>query len=435
MLNFYRFCMGMSEKALKGLLERRAQKGKENRLRLAERQGKPSHPRPDGPLVWIHAASVGEAQSALIVIDGLLKLSQNLHILMTTGTTTSAALMAQKLPDRTLHQFFPLDHPDWADRFLTHWSPDLALWMESELWPNMLEGLKRRNIPAALVNARLSDRSFRRWRIFKSAAKQILGCFSMILTQTQKDADYFVSLGAKRVIVTDNLKFSAKPLPAAETDLKILVAKIGSRPLWLYASTHKGEEDMACRIHQILKNSIPDVLTIIVPRHPDRRDSIRLTCEQRKLFVVMRGTEKNLPEQDTDIYVADTIGELGLFYRVAPVACIGRSFSDDGGGGHNPIEAAQLNCAVLHGPDIQNLEEIYAEMDKAGAALNMKNEIEMTNTLQALLTDLSALQRHQAIALRFAKSKENVIQGVLKAITPLLEESKILQLQKRAGAA
>ena len=149
----------------------------------------------------------------------------------------------------------------------------------------------------------------------------------------------------------------------------------------------------------------------------------------------MRGTEKNLPEQDTDIYVADTIGELGLFYRVAPVACIGRSFSDDGGGGHNPIEAAQLNCAVLHGPDIQNLEEIYAEMDKAGAALNMKNEIEMTNTLQALLTDLSALQRHQAIALRFAKSKENVIQGVLKAITPLLEESKILQLQKRAGAA
>lgn len=435
MLNFYQFLTGISQPAFVSLLERRAQNGKEIKDRLPERMGQPSRPHPGSPLVWIHAASVGEAQSMLILIEELLKINARLHVLVTTGTATSAELMGQKLPGRSFHQFYPLDHPEWVKNFLDYWQPDLVFWMESELWPNMLCGIKDRNIPAILLNARLSQKSYTRWRLIKLSARKILNSFTLILTQTQTDSDYFAKLGATHLRVTGNLKFSARPLPASDDDLKILSAHVTGRPLWVFASTHKGEEDMACRVHQLLKSSHPELLTIIVPRHPDRRADIEAACSAQKLKTVLRGAAKNMPQADTDIYIADTMGELGLFYRLAPVACIGRSFSDDGGGGHNPIEAAQLNCAVLHGPRVKHFADIYTDMNAAGAAFKMNTEAQLADTLRGLFDDNQQLHAYQKTASDFAQSRSDVIKRVITSIEPLLEQADIAQFQNRANRA
>ncbi|GJL84492.1 MAG: 3-deoxy-D-manno-octulosonic acid transferase [Micavibrio sp.] len=425
MLKMYRTLMAAGEPVLTRILERRRLKGKEDTMRIGERKGQPGRQRPEGQLVWIHAASVGEAQSALIVIDALLSKNESMHALVTTGTVTSAKMMAKNLPERAFHQFYPLDHPDWVDSFLSHWHPDLVLWMESELWPNMLAEIKDRNILAVLVNARLSNKSYRLWKLSGGNARKILETFSLVLAQTEKDARLYQSLKASHVITTDNLKYSAKPLPFDEESLSNLSAMCGRRPLWLYASTHDGEEAMACRIHQVLQNTIPDLLTIIVPRHPERRKDIVATCAEHNLRTCLRGDSHALPGNEDEIYIADTLGELGLFYRLSPIACIGRCFSNDGGGGHNPIEAMQLNCAVLFGPHVQNLQEIYGEIDLEQSALRVGNETEFIETLRYLLENPKALHEIQNRALSFAQDKSNVLDRIMQALKPVFEQSGI----------
>ena len=405
------------------ILNRRAQIGKEDLRRLSERLGKTEKKRPPNTLIWLHAASVGEAQSALILINTLLKRYRYLNILVTTGTQTSATMMEKHLPIGAFHQYYPLDHPRYTIQFLDHWYPDLVLWMESELWPNMLHDIRARNIPSILINARLSDRSAKRWSLMKGMARSILTTFDHILCQTQHDAHRYTALGTPaNITVTDNLKYSAAPLPFDDVDLKTLSGHIMNRPVWLYASSHKGEEELACRAHEILKATIPDLLTIIVPRHPDRRGAIQTVCETHGLKTVMRGTDKNMPAFDTDIYIADTMGELGLFYRLAPIACIGRSFSDDGGGGHNPLEAAQLGCAVLHGPNVQFQKQLYADMHEALAALPVHNETDLVNTIRSLLTEPEALKTQQDLGIQFARSKAGVVDHVMDVMTPVLNK-------------
>jgi 3-deoxy-D-manno-octulosonic-acid transferase len=336
---------------------------------------------------------------------------------------TSAQIMAEKLPARCIHQFYPLDHPEWTNRFLSYWRPNLILWMESELWPNMLLQIKDKQIPVILVNGRLSRHSYRMWRFAKVFAADILGTFTKILCQTSQDALFYAELGARedRITVTDNIKFSANPLGFNKDDLQKLAVHTYGRPLWVYASTHKGEEDIACRVHQILKAVIPETLTIIVPRHPERRDEIATTCgKYPDLQICFRGTEKTIPTRDDDLYIADTLSELGLFFRLAQVACIGRSFSDDGGGGHNPIEAAQLGCAVLHGPNVQNLQDVFDTMNIEGAALRMTNEVQLGSMLQDLLTNPSQLKTLQDKALSFARSKTDVVHVVMTEINAVI---------------
>ena len=320
MLDVYRFATNHLAPALDLLLASRLKKGKEDPARLDERKGQTALLRPAGPLVYLHAASVGESQAAMILIHRLLAAYPALTILVTSGTITSAATLAKNLPPRALHQFAPLDRLEWVRRFLNHWRPDAVLWMESELWPNMLGEIKSRSIPAALINARLSDKSYKRWRLFKSSAADVLSAFSTVLAQTQKDALRFKALGVDNVIVTDNIKYSAHPLPADDAQLHTLQTSLGDRPLWLYASTHEGEELLAARVHARLKTTIPDLLTIIVPRHPSRRESILKTLSAYDLKLQMRTDAKITPASTTDLYIADTLGELGLFYRLAPVA-------------------------------------------------------------------------------------------------------------------
>ncbi len=429
MLGLYKTIMRGGAPVLKSLLKNRAAKGKEDPARLPERMGVPGRARPEGPLLWIHAASVGESQSTLTLIEAINTAYTNLDILVTTGTVTSAELMARRLPENAFHQFYPLDNPAWVRRFLDHWKPDCALWMESEIWPGMLSEIRERKIPAALVNGRLSPRSFSRW---KKAGKQIgalLGTFSVCLVQTGEDACHFEELGAGKVIVTDNLKYSSSPLPCDEAGLKALTEAIGKRPCWVYASTHAGEEALACRVHERLKQDIPSLLTILVPRHPHRGPEVMDTCLDAILNAHRRGDDLKLPFADDDIYIADTLGELGLFYRLCDIACIGRSFSDDGGGGHNPIEAAQLGCAVLHGPHVQNLATIYQEMDTAHAAIRLTDEDQFVEELGKLFKEPDYRKERQEKAARFAHDKATVLERVMTELEPVLA-----QLKEKPGA-
>lgn len=459
LLGLYRAATALGAPLLRLLLALRARRGKEDPARMAERRGYPSRARPEGGLVWLHAASVGEAQSALILIDTLARKFPGTRLLVTTGTVTSAALMQKRLPEGAFHQFLPLDSPAWVGRFLDHWAPSCALWMESELWPNMLGEIRRRGIPAALVNARLSPRSARRWARAGGAAAEILSAFSVCLAQSEEDAVALRRLGARNVQVMENLKYAAAPLPcdaAALAQLRRAVGvaereqghrpqqgqEVALRPLWLYASTHAGEEALACRIHTALKAEIPDLLTIIVPRHPARGPEILEICRSFGLTARRRGAAADvrkgddraesganegtpvLPESGDDLYIADTLGELGLFYRLAPVACIGRSFSADGGGGHNPIEAARLGCAVLHGPWVQNLEKIYAEMETQGAAIRLADAEALRTTLRRLLMQGGDLGAVQEAARAFAERKAGAAEGVLTRLEPLMTRSE-----------
>ncbi|MBN8522065.1 MAG: 3-deoxy-D-manno-octulosonic acid transferase [Alphaproteobacteria bacterium] len=418
MLGMYKKLIARATPVISRVLDRRLAAGKEDPRRIAERQGVPSQPRPLNDIVWIHAASVGEAQSALILIDHLASMT-SATFLMTTGTRTSADLMSRRLPPQAIHQYLPADHPAWVSRFLDHWRPKLVLWMESELWPNMLMEIQSRQIPALLVNARLSNKSYRYWRCLGSSARTILNTFKIILAQTDIDAKRFKKLGSRHVVVTDNLKYSAAPLPVNEQD--ILITSL-NRPLWVYASTHQGEESLACRIHARLKKHIPNLLTIIIPRHPERRDHVSAEILSYNLTFTQRGDNHALPRPGDDIYLVDTLGELGLFYRISPIAMIGRSFSDDGGGGHNPIEAAQLNCAVLTGPHVKFQQEIFNDMLAVHACEQVTSENDLFNTLLSLLTDDHERQKLQDAARRFAENKSGVIHRVMAEIKPFILE-------------
>ncbi len=421
----YKYLTSVSAPLLNRILQIRLGKGKEDPERINEKKAIISRPRPAGALIWIHAASVGEAQSALILIKHLLEHFPSAHILITTGTLTSATIMESKLPPNAFHQFYPLDHPTWVNRFLDHWSPNAVLWMESELWPNMLRAIKDRNIPSALINARMSKKSFKSWRKLTPIITPMLSTFNNILCQTEEDATLFKHLGAKNTLVTDNLKYSAQKLPSNSDELQEIRDATYNRPIWLYASTHAGEEKIACNIHQKLKADIPDLLTIIVPRHPERRDDILKTCSMPELNIILRTDDKVFPTDDTDIYIADTLGELGLFYRLAPIAVIGRSLSDDGGGGHNPIEAAQLGCVVLHGPNVQNLQDIFDEMDSANAAIPIDTEQHLYDKLHALFNNPDEVEEQQNIALTYSRQKVKIIDTVRDALQPILHEARL----------
>lgn len=425
MYKFYRWLTHAAKPHLLKLLDKRVALGKEDPERLNERKGTASTKRPEGQVFWLHAASVGEVQSAQILIRRLLQDHNDLHILVSTGTLTSAQMMSKNLPERAFHQFYPLDHPEWCENFLDHWQPNLIFWMESELWPNMLEGIQRRNIPSILLNARLSPRSYRKWRLVRPLICKLLGTFSLILCQTLEDEKLYKNLGGKNVKTSGNLKYSAAPLPFNKNALTSFTTALLQRPLWLYASTHKGEEDIAAAVHRKLKIEFPDILSVIVPRHPERRDAIKETLITSGLDITFRNSPDGvqLPHPETDIYIADTLGELGLFYRACPIAMIGRSLSDDGGGGHNPIEAAQLNCSVLHGPHIQNLQEIFDEMDAEKAAISVQDTEDLTHHVKMLLADTSMLNTMQSKAAAFAKKKNTVLEHVIQHITPYIDQS------------
>jgi 3-deoxy-D-manno-octulosonic-acid transferase len=400
-------------------LKRRLKRGKEDPVRFRERQGLPGKGRPPGPLVWIHAASVGEATAMLALIERLLRERPAIQILVTTGTVTSARLLENRLPPRAWHQFVPVDLPHWIGRFLDHWRPDLALWVESELWPNLILETHARGIPMVLLNARLSARSYMRWRWFPGLIRPVLGAFALCLAQDRVQGERLRRLGARSVAMAGDLKAAADALPVDWLQLKSLRQQIGRRPVWLAASTHVGEEEIAADAHRELALTRSDFLTMIVPRHPARGDAIARMLTDRGLRLARRRHGEPITGR-TDIYLADTMGELGLFYAVAGIAFVGGSLVPKGG--HNPFEAARLDCAVLHGPHISNCSGMATDLEAAGAAETVSNASELALAVSALLADPDLRAERAAAGRRVAASGVGVLDAVLTRLAPWLDQ-------------
>lgn len=383
----YRFLAKAARPLIPFLLLERSRRNKEDRTRLGERRGEPSRSRPAGPVVWVHGASVGECLSLLPLVDEVA--SRDVSVVVTSGTVTSANVLAYRLPEGATHQYIPLDVPQYAQRFLDHWRPELIIFAESELWPNILHEAVKRKIPMVLANARLSDRSFRRWRNLPEAAKFLFSRFDLCLAQTQQDAERLVKLGASRVSVTGNLKFDSAPPPASPILVSGMEALIGARPVWLAASTHQGEEAVVIETHRALTEAFPNLLTMIAPRHPERGREIANLVARSGLSASQRSLGL-LPDSATDIYIADTIGEMGLLYRVVPLVFLGGSLVPHGG--QNPIEPAKLGTALVHGPYVHNFNEVYAMVDAAGGSIIVHDGQELTEAIGGLLHDTAALR-------------------------------------------
>ena len=398
-------------------VRRRLARGKEDPARIGERLGHPGQARPAGTLVWVHAASVGEALSVAPLIERLLERLDEGHVLLTTGTVTSAQLAAERLPARALHQFVPIDRPAAVRRFLDHWRPDLALWVESELWPNLIAETQMRGVAMALINGRLSARSTARWRRAGGLARHLLGGFTLCLAQSAEDAARFTALGARAVHCAGNLKDAAPPLPTDSAALAALTAELADRPRWLAASTHAGEETLVGTAHRAVRTRHPTLLTLLVPRHPERGGAIAEALARQGLQVTRRSAGAPITAA-TDIYVADTLGELGLFYRLAGIAFVGGSLVAHGG--QNPLEPARLDCAVLHGPHMTNFAPAVAALAEAGGAVAVADATALSAALGRLLDDPVARARCADAAGRVAAAGGDVLDRVMAHLAPLL---------------
>ncbi len=418
LLDIYRGVTVAGGPLIRAWLRCRRAQGKEDIRRFAERFGQASMPRPAGRLIWLHGASVGEGLSMLPLIVRLRAMRPDATILVTTGTVTSARLMAERLPAGVIHQFVPVDRPDWVGRFLDHWRPDLAIWFESEFWPNLISAVTARRIPVALLNGRVSDRSWRRWQRAPAAIAELLAAFSLVAGQTAEDAERLRRLGAASATNLGNLKFAADPLPAADGELANLTLTFADRPRWLAASTHAGEEDIAAQVHTRLAPRFPGLLTLIVPRHTERGDAIVRMLKSHGLTVAQR-SHSTMPDSQDQVYVADTMGEMGLFYRLAGIVFIGGSLVPHGG--QNPLEPARLDNAILFGPGMANFREMAERMTASGSAEVVADAESLAVAVARLLADPEERAQRAAAARRFAQGEAQVLDRVLAALAPLLD--------------
>lgn len=407
------------------LLAQRLRRGKEHRLRLPERRGVSVIARPPGSLVWLHGASIGELISVLPLIERLR--ARGVNVLVTSGTVSSGGLAEQRLPRDAIHQFVPLDVPRFVRRFLDHWLPDLALFVESDLWPNIMIETSQRGVPMMLINGRLSENSFRRWRYLPATIGDLLRRLDLCLARTPADAQRFGELGAPHVVTTGDLKLDVPAPPADRTKLATLNAAIGGRPVIAAASTHAGEETAVVDAHRRLRANFPSLLTIIVPRHPGRGPGVAEIARAAGLKTKLR-SRNALPDAATDIYVADTVGELGIIYRLAPIVFVGGSLVRHGG--QNPIEPAKLGAAILHGPHVWNFAEIYAALDQAHGAEMIGDTSKLTASFGAMLAQPEARQRVADAARTTVEALGGALERTLKSLDPYL-----MQLSLRADNA
>ena len=403
------------------LLRYRERRGKEDGARIQERRGFASCPKPAGPLAWIHAASVGETNAILPLIDGLLAARPDLNILLTTTTVTSAAIAAKRLPQRAIHQFMPLDAPEYGARFLDHWRPDLAVFTESEIWPGLILATAQRRIPLGLVNARMSAKSYKSWQRFSGLSEPLFGRFSVILAQNEKLARWFRDVGGRNVIPAGNLKADAPPPPVDKLALEVLRTSLAGRPRLLAASTHDGEEAIIAAAHVELARALPGFCTIIAPRHPERGAAIAAQLSALGIKTARRSLSEPIAP-DTGIYIADTIGELGTFYAACPIAFIGGSLVDRGG--QNPIEAISLGSALLIGPSTHNFRDEYTALSRAGGVLEIRTASDIDGRLTELQVDSARRAALDAKARGAVEGLKGALARTLSALLPLLPPAR-----------
>ena len=431
-LALYRGVTTLGLPVIRRYLDRRMANGREDRTRFAERMGIASAARPAGTVVWIHAASIGEAFSVLRLIEELLAQRPRLHVVVTTGTVSSATLLADRLPKGAIHQYVPVDRIAWVRRFLDHWRPTLAVWVESEFWPNLISDTVARGIPMLLVNARMSPGSFARWQRLRAIFAPLIGAFALCLAQDGEEAKRLRALGARAVKTTGNLKHAASPLPVDKIELDALQATLDGRPRWVAASTHDGEEAAAGTVHRALQPRHADLLTIVVPRHPARAETVASMLRANGLNVARRSLNEPITPR-TSVYLADTLGELGLFYRLAPVAFVGGSLVPRGG--QNVLEPARLGAAVLAGPHMENFQAIADEMTAAGAIRRVADAADLAVAVEQLLTNEAARQTLSESGQRLAATKDDVLDRVVNEIVAMLRDTKDQPAAERGDLA
>jgi 3-deoxy-D-manno-octulosonic-acid transferase len=414
-LRLYRRLSALATPLYGTMINRRLKQGKEDAERVGERRGLPTAGRPAGSLIWIHGASVGEVLAAAELIERLRTLG--IRILLTSGTVTAAAMVERRFPKDVIHQYIPIDAPRFVETFLEYWQPGLALFVESDLWPNLIVAASERRIPMVLINARMSPRSFPRWMRLRGTISALLDCFDLCLAQSDVDADRFAALGSPNVMTTGNLKLDVAPPPADVRKLEKMKAAVQRRLVFVAASTHEGEEEVILDAYRRLTGHFPALLAIIVPRHPKRGLAIARMLSASGVEVALRSQDE-MPTGTTEIYVADTMGELGLFYRIAPVAFMGGSLVERGG--QNPIEAIKLGAAVLHGPYVFNFAEIYEALDEAGGALHVDNEEDFVKSLGYLLANPIGRQRATLAAEQVVERLGGGLEKTLAALEPYL---------------
>lgn len=402
-------------------LGHRTRIGKEDETRLLERRGVSDRTRPDGRLLLVHGASVGESLSALPLIERLLSENTDLSVLVTTGTVTSAKLLKERLPERAFHQYIPLDHPGYVARFLDHWKPDVVFWLESEFWPVFLEAVAEKGIPSALINARMSEKSFASWLKRPGLIAPLLGGFDLALAQDESVAEKLATLGAGDVRVCGNLKFAVPPLQDNEEVRRKLQAMIGNRSVIIGAQTAPGEEEILARIHLHLSTKHEGLLTILAPRHVERAEEILEALEGQGLEVSQRSRGQDITET-TDIYLADTMGELGVFYRLDAPVFLGRSLVP-GFGGSNALEPAILGRAILQGPHTENFKGNNDILKAGDATLEVRDDLELCNGLDNLLQDKELAAVHGTRAREAALSAAHVLDDFMVVLTPLISDT------------
>ena len=409
-LHLYRAATGLFEPCAPALLARRARRGKEDPARLSERLGRSTLPRPAGKLVWLHGASVGEGLSLLPLIATLRARRPDLAVLVTSGTATSAELLQRRLPEGAIHQFVPVDAPGAAARFLDHWRPDLAVFVESELWPNLRLAARDRAVPTALVSARFSEASLKGWTRAPAAGRALLSGFKLVMPQDDATAARLVALGASdhgRL----NLKLGGEAPPADEAALAVLRAAAAGRPILLAASTHPGEEAAAMEAFAGLAGRPDRPLLVIVPRHPDRGPGLTAAGMSRQGAGEAFG--------DAPVYLADALGELGTWFRLSASAFIGGSL-EPGIGGHNPIEAAQLGAPIITGPHVENWGEVYSTLRAIDAAVTVDGPAALAQAWRADLNDPAAARERAERAKMVAQGGAAGLDAAADALIGLL---------------
>ena len=399
------------------LLIIRVLKGKEEIKSISQRFGSTNKNRPQGTLIWIHAASVGESMVALTLIEGINSILPTVNILVTSGTISSASILKKKLPTNAIHQFLPLDNIIFVRKFLKSWQPILGIFIESELWPCLvIESSKVCKL--LLFNARISDRSFKSWGKFKSFFQLIMSHFSEIIVQSSVDLEKFRQLGISKAINLGNIKFSNKKLEVDQSKFSELLNHLIDKTIIVIASTHVEDEQVFFKIIKPIKALYPACYFILIPRHPERRNEINKMSQQLNLTVNFR-SELDLPVLSDDLYIVDKLGEVGLFYNLAYISFVGGSFKR---GGHNVLEPAHFGNLIVFGPDMSNFRTIASEMIESNAAIQIRNEDHLLETLKHLLTGNENVKVYQTNALEFIKKNQQILPNYLAIISQFIKK-------------
>ncbi|MCY4543165.1 MAG: 3-deoxy-D-manno-octulosonic acid transferase [Rhodobacteraceae bacterium] len=383
----------------------RLRRGKEHSERFQERLGQPSRNRPPGPLVWFHGASIGEAKSVTALLEDLRNARRDLSFLLTTGTVSSAQILAKQMPPYAMHQFFPYDVVPAIQNFLGHWKPSVGVWLESEFWPAHICEAHRSGVPLVLLNARISSNTVRKWKFAPRFSRSMLRRFHRVHVQNEETWNSLSAMGldVSKMEVTGTLKKTSTSLPYDSGEYEIQKENLKNRNVWVAASTHAGEEEIALRAQLLLRKKLKDTLLIIVPRDIKRTEEIVVTASELGFSPFVRSSGQS-PGGSTDAYIADTWGELGLWYRLSRVAMVGGSMVPIGG--HNPYEPASCDCAIIHGKHTKNFQEVYAELHSGGGSVLAGTPSELACAVEAALDPAVHAQMVEAARQIFVGSNE-----------------------------